>query len=207
MSVIDSLADQVLAVDRALSAAGIAHAFGGALALAYCAEPRATDDIDINIALEPAETDRVLDALPPEIERDGRERDTAERDGQLRVWWGETAIDLFFGFHTFHHQLAARSRLVPFGHAEIPVIDGADLVVCKAMFDRSKDWTDIDSIAKDGRADLDHARRWLADLLGDDAPQVVRLDTVIAAHHVTIETDPTQQRPLQPPAPDLGPDF
>ncbi len=42
-----TLAKRVLAIDHALSS--IPHAFGGALALAYYAEPRATIDIDLNV--------------------------------------------------------------------------------------------------------------------------------------------------------------
>src|SRR5659263_502227 len=39
-----SLPDKVVALDRALDDASIDHAFGGALALAYYAEPRSTVD-------------------------------------------------------------------------------------------------------------------------------------------------------------------
>ncbi|HEY7952208.1 MAG TPA: hypothetical protein VID70_04420 [Solirubrobacteraceae bacterium] len=44
-----SLPDKVLAIHRALAQAKVAHAFGGALALAYYAEPRGTIDIDLNV--------------------------------------------------------------------------------------------------------------------------------------------------------------
>lgn len=47
-----SLVEQVLSIRSALDEHGIAHAFGGALALAYHTKnPRTTSDIDINIAL------------------------------------------------------------------------------------------------------------------------------------------------------------
>src|SRR4051794_41101706 len=42
-------ADKVSSVGEALSEARIPHAFGGALAVAYYGEPRATGDIDVNI--------------------------------------------------------------------------------------------------------------------------------------------------------------
>ena len=47
-----TLAERVVALDAAL--ADVPHAFGGALALAYYAEPRATIDIDLNVFV-PAE--------------------------------------------------------------------------------------------------------------------------------------------------------
>ena len=124
-----SLVGKVIALHRAFDDAGVAHAFGGAIALAYYAEPRATKDIDVNVAVEPFETDRLLAALPAGVERIGDERENAERDGQLRLWWGATPLDLFLGFHEFHRQLAENARLVPFADTSIPVIDGADLVV------------------------------------------------------------------------------
>jgi hypothetical protein len=44
---VSSLPEKVVAIDRALD--DVPHAFGGALALAYYAEPRATVDIDLNV--------------------------------------------------------------------------------------------------------------------------------------------------------------
>ena len=47
-----ALVGKVLALHRAFEAAGVIHAFGGALALAYwTADPRATADIDVNVSL------------------------------------------------------------------------------------------------------------------------------------------------------------
>ena len=44
-----TFAQTVLAVHDHLIGAGVEHAFGGALALAYYAEPRATADVDVNV--------------------------------------------------------------------------------------------------------------------------------------------------------------
>ena len=60
-----ALPDKVLAIHKALSKAKIAHAFGGALALAYYAEPRATIDIDVNVFVAPAAYATVERALAP----------------------------------------------------------------------------------------------------------------------------------------------
>lgn len=47
---------KLLTAHNALAAAGIDHAFGGAIALAYCTgEPRATADLDINIFSPPSD--------------------------------------------------------------------------------------------------------------------------------------------------------
>jgi hypothetical protein len=52
-----SLPEKIVAIDEAL--AEIPHAFGGALALAYYAEPRATVDIDINVFIPATEARRL----------------------------------------------------------------------------------------------------------------------------------------------------
>src|ERR1700733_9880149 len=97
-----TLAQRVLALEHALS--GIPHAFGGALALAYYAEPRATIDIDLNVFV-PAE--RFADVATPLAELGAAADDPAaagiaRRDGQVRVMWDETPIDIFFAYDAFH---------------------------------------------------------------------------------------------------------
>ena len=44
-----SLSEKVLLIEEGLRQRRIPHAFGGALALAYYATPRATIDIDVNV--------------------------------------------------------------------------------------------------------------------------------------------------------------
>jgi len=59
------LTAKILALHQALTEADIAHAFGGALALAFCTEePRATQDIDVNVFLGTDRIDALIDALP-----------------------------------------------------------------------------------------------------------------------------------------------
>src|SRR4029079_9320585 len=52
-----NLAERIVALDEAL--ADVPHAFGGALALAYYAEPRATVDIDLNLFVPATDYDDV----------------------------------------------------------------------------------------------------------------------------------------------------
>ncbi len=57
------LGERLIGVDTALREAAIPHAFGGAIALAYCTEePRGTRDLDVNIFMEPGRADEVFDA-------------------------------------------------------------------------------------------------------------------------------------------------
>jgi hypothetical protein len=161
--------DKVLALDDALGKARIDHAFGGALALAYYAEPRATVDIDINLF---AATDlwlRVAEALAPlGVATGAVDTDALARDGQGRLWWGRTPVDLFFEYDPIHEEMSEAARKVPFGDSTIPILGPEHLAVCKAMFDRPKDWIDIEQmlVAANG-FDPEKVDSWLRRMVGD----------------------------------------
>lgn len=171
-----SLPDKVVAIDGALDAAGIAHAFGGAIALAYYAEPRATVDVDVNVFVGPDGIDAVRAALSPlgvaVLPLDDARTDEAPvaRDGQTRWWWGRTPVDVFFSYDAVHDAMRDAVRDVPFGDDRIPVLGPEHLVVCKVVFDRDKDWLDITQVLTAvPDVDIAEVRRWLAHLLsGDD---------------------------------------
>lgn len=169
------LAERLLAIDAALTAAGIQHAFGGAIALAYCTgEPRATIDLDVNVFLPAEEFDRGLAALPSAITATADNRAELAAAGQTRTWWDATPVDLFFDTHPFHAVAAARRRQVPFAGATIPVLDCTTLAVFKAFFNRTKDWADLEAMADAGQLDVDAVGGFLRNLLGDD-PRLDRL--------------------------------
>ena len=181
------LGDRLLAVHDALDTAGIAHAFGGAIALAYCTEePRGTRDIDVNIFVPSGDAARAIAALPPGVTYSDDDIAAVHRDDQVRLWWDDTPVDLFFEAHEFHRDIATRVRDVAFEGRSIPVIDCMSLVVFKAMFNRTRDWADIEAIVDAGTFDAEEATRWLDELLGADDPVTDRLRT--------ITVDPESQR-------------
>jgi hypothetical protein len=166
---VSSLAEKLLALDAALTRAGFAHAFGGAIALAYCTqEPRGTRDLDVNVFARPSRAGEILRALPREVSVDDADIRTARREGQVRVWWADTPIDLFLDVHRFHRRAAEGVRTVPFSGREIPVLGCTALVLFKALFDRTRDWADIEAVADAGAANLDEASAWVAQVLGAD---------------------------------------
>ena len=89
--------------------------------------------------------------------------DVVERDGQVRLAWDDTPVDLFFSYDRFHDAAAKGVRVVPFADTTIPILAAEHLVVCKVIFDRPKDWVDIDAMRADATA-LDAAEilRWVA---------------------------------------------
>ena len=163
------LADRMLAVHDALEEGGFPHAIGGAIALGYCVlEARATQDVDVNVFVEPWRTREVFNVLPREIEYEGRDLERAERDGQVRLLWEQTPIDLFFNVLPFHDDVARNVRHVSFGDRTIPVLSCTALAVFKAMFSRPRDWVDIEAMVEARSLDLDEARRWVLEMVGDD---------------------------------------
>ena len=60
-----SLADKIVALHSALAAGRLPHAFGGALALAWCTHrARGTIDIDVNVFVDAGKSRSVVAALP-----------------------------------------------------------------------------------------------------------------------------------------------
>lgn len=194
---------KLLAIHVALDIAGIGHAFGGAIALAYAVgDPRVTNDIDINITVPASEVERVLDALPPQIVAKSDVVERIRSVGQDRLRWGDVPVDLFFPQHEFHAVVAARTRMEPFFGTAIPVISPTDLAVFKTMFDRSKDWPDIEAMLRAGSVDTAEALYWVRQILGADHPNTARLDHLTKSVSSSIpgaddDTDPNVWSPLR----------
>jgi Nucleotidyl transferase AbiEii toxin, Type IV TA system len=176
-----TLAERIVALDTAL--ASFPHAFGGALALAYYAEPRATIDIDLNVFVTVDEFPVVaaqLVALGTAAE-DPLVAEQVRNNGQARVMWDATPVDLFFAYDAFHEAAKAARRNVPFADREIPILAVEHLVVCKVVFNRAKDWVDIDAIVAAGTAvDLGEVLRWVGRILGDEDPRYDRIAAVLS---------------------------
>jgi hypothetical protein len=170
-----TLAQRVLAIEGALS--DVPHAFGGALALAYYAEPRATIDIDLNVFVP---VERFSEVAGPLVQLGAAADDPSiaalvRRDGQVRVMWDATPIDLF-SYDAFHDAAGAARHLVPFGDGTIPILAADHLIVCKAVFNRPKDWVDVDSmLAAETNIDAAEVLRWVARITGDEDPRYNRI--------------------------------
>jgi hypothetical protein len=177
-----SLPDKVVAIHDGLRAARIGHAFGGALALAYYAEPRATIDVDLNVFVAPDAHAAVHAALAPLGVVDEVDEAALLRDGQCRWWWGRTPVDVFFAYDELHDAMRRAVRRVPFGDTTIVVLAPEHLTVCKAVFDRPKDWLDIEQILV-CEADLDVAevQRWLSRIAGPGDRRTQRFGELVEA--------------------------
>jgi hypothetical protein len=177
---VTALFDKLLAIEAALAAAAIPHAFGGAIALGFhIVEPRATADIDVNLFIGDDTARSLFAVLPAEITWTETDVHEVETTGQVRLFWDDTPVDLFFATHAFHLYAAAHVEVVPFDGTEIPVLGATELTVFKAFFDRRKDWADIEAMIDAGSVDVHGALGWLVDLLGGDDHRVAELRTML----------------------------
>jgi hypothetical protein len=175
-----TLVGKLLAVHAALDAAGVPHAFGGAIALAfYTEEPRGTRDVDVNIFVDQRRCAAALAALPPGVDVQPEAVERIAEDGQTRLWWGDMPLDVFFNTIPFHEQAAAHVRREVFAGQEIPILGPIELVVFKALVDRTKDWADIEAVVAAELVDLRAVQAALAEMLGADDLRLTRLEEAV----------------------------
>jgi hypothetical protein len=171
-----NLPRKIVAIHERLASAGIDHAFGGALALAWCTErARGTIDIDLNLFVSKEQARQVLEALPKGLVWTETDLTLLDRDGQARLSWDETPVDVFFNTTAFHEQLSSRVRWEPFAGRQLPFLSCRDLAVFKAVFNRTRDWADLEDMADAGTLDRQAVLGVLADHLGGRDPRVEKL--------------------------------
>lgn len=174
------LVEKLFSIHDSLTEAGLAHAFGGAIALAYCVEePRGTRDLDVNIFIDASQAESVLGSLPRGVRVRKKDVSSVKRDGQARLDWDGTPIDVFLNNVPLHDAVAASVVWVSLEGRDIPVLDCASLAIFKAFFDRTKDWADLEAIAIATPEDIESAAATIADLVGDDDTAVEKLKALL----------------------------
>jgi hypothetical protein len=175
------LPEKIVSIHDALAGAGLPHAFGGALALAWCTErARGTIDIDVNVFVGTDQVARVLAALPDAVVHTHDDEQRLTADGQVRLWWGGTPVDVFLDTTAFHVDVGRRIRNEPFGDHELPFLACRDIAVFKAFFDRTKDWADLEEMQAAGTLDVPAVLGVLVHHLGPDDARVERLRRLAA---------------------------
>ena len=117
----------------------------------------------------------VLAALPDGVAWSAADLAVVERDGQTRLWWDTTPVDLFVNTSEFHEQVAERCRREPFAGVDVPFLACVDLAVFKAFFSRTKDWADLEEMVGAGTLDVDRVVGVLTRYLGPTDERIDRL--------------------------------
>lgn len=170
------LPEKIVAIHLALEDGELPHAFGGALALAWCTQrARGTIDVDVNVFVDAHHARAAAAALPQGVTWSETDIQLLERDGQARLWWDSTPVDVFLDTTDFHRQAATRVRYETFAGEVLPFLSCLDLAVFKAFFNRTKDWADLEEMVAAGSLDTDRTVGILARYLGADDERITRL--------------------------------
>ncbi len=176
--------EAALRMAEALSNAGVPFAVGGALALAVAGYVRATVDVDLDVFVEPADYERLMDVL----EHAGCSFDRARaleqaRDGStIFVRLGPWRIDLFVPTIPFYEEARRRVVMAPLLGRPTPFLDAESLAVFKLLFDRPKDILDLERLAAVLGSRFDHAwvRAQVVEMMGEDDVRIAELDRIVA---------------------------
>jgi hypothetical protein len=179
---LSTLVEKIVALHRALHKAQLPHAFGGALALAWCTErARGTIDIDLNVFVSLEEIRAVTATLPDGIACSEAQIGSLERDGQVRLWWDRTPVDLFLNTTPLHREAMSRSRLESFGGTQVPFLSCRDIAIFKAFFNRTRDWADLEDMQAAGTLEAENVIAVLVQYLGADDERVKKLSELARA--------------------------
>lgn len=146
---------------------------GGLVVLAYSI-PRATEVIDLTLALKRDGLPALYDALEeqcyavPEPYRSGWVDQVKDlKLIKLKRYVGDHAIDvdLFLAESPFQEEMLRRARVAEVGERQLSVASPEDLVLLKLIAGRPRDWIDRgDLFFTQGDLDLEYMRRWAAEL-------------------------------------------
>lgn len=171
----------IVAIHDQFDRADIPHAFGGALALGYVAEPRGTVDIDVNVFLTPDDMNRVTNALAVLGFRPSTPDGDAPPIAGVRFDHPEHPfpVDVFPSLHDRYSHIEQRRKFHPFGRGRdlLPFLSAEDLCVFKLSFSRPKDWVDLQAVVSARPAlDIDYIEGQAVALRGPTMyPRVARL--------------------------------
>jgi len=167
---------------------GCSYAIGGALALAYSSEPRATLDIDVTLFIPVEDKQRAVEVLEA-CQCDFRTVDLLQGfadHGFAQVRFQEIRVDVFLPLNDFYQAAEQRRQKVQMAGREVYVWDAATLCVFKLMFFRLKDFADIEAILRAQGKQLDRA--WIGqqveELFGKRDPRVARWQELAEANPV-----------------------
>ena len=168
----------------ALEAEGIEYAIGGAIALGYYANPRATVDVDINIFVPPREGLSVVLGLLSRVgfaaDNPATVEQTAADDGQFRGRIENVRVDVFMPAIEYYASLSDRIREVSLLGSPIFVLGPEDLLTLKMMFFRRKDVADAEAVLRGAESlDLERVRKKLVEFVGESDERVREWDVLV----------------------------
>ncbi len=168
------LVQLVLLVAGVLEAQGIPYAVGGAVANNYWGAVRATQDLDVLVAIPAVKIPPFMDRLREQgfllcsgeqllpLE-DAKAVEHLQRDHLLVLERRGIRLEVFTPALPLQDSVLARARPLPFAGGTIRVTSAEDLILLKTAFGREKDFRDIKGILWDqkDRLDMAYLRSWM----------------------------------------------
>ena len=97
------------------------------------------------------------------------------RDGQVRLDWSGTPLDIFLDTTEIHTQAARCVSWERFAGHSLPFLSCFHVALFKAFFNRTKDWADLEAMRDAGTLDVERVRAVLIQYLGDDDERLAPL--------------------------------
>lgn len=129
----------------------------------------------MNVFVGNEQAELVLSALPEGVEHSPKLLTALRRDGQVRLWWNKTPVDVFLNSTSFHLEVAERVCWETFMGQALPFLSCHDLAVFKAFCNRTKDWADLEEMLAAETMDRDAVAAVLIGFLGAADERVARL--------------------------------
>lgn len=169
-------------IGRALEAAGIDYAIGGALALGVHGALRATRDVDVNVFTEPNRLGEVLSSLSlTGVAVDARAAvEEAEREGWFACWHGAVRIDVFVPSIDFSWEAGRRRVQRDFAGTRLWFLSVESLCVFKLLFFRTKDLADLEQLLLTATVDAAWVRETVRAMMGEEDPRIAAWDRITA---------------------------
>ena len=149
-----------------LERAGIPYMIIGGQAVLVHGEPRLTNDIDVTLALEPIEAEKILELLPsihlvPLVDR---VTEFLQETFVLPAQHEETGIrvDFIFSLSDYEREAIARAVTTRIGSAKVRVATVEDVIIHKLVAARPRDIEDVRGLlAKNPQYDEQYILKWM----------------------------------------------
>ena len=197
------LLDVALGLADLLDELRVEYAFGGAIAQNYWGTVRATDDVDILVALPRIRFQEVERRLNETgftmIDPQGRPKPISvesmvaqERERHLFVVYKDLVkVEVFLPFLQLQHSILRRAVKLTLGNRAVPISTAEDIILLKMAFHREKDLLDVRGILwnQGGKLDLAYLREWAQKTLADE--RIAELETWIERYRAA-RRDPSR---------------
>ena len=114
--------------------------------------------------------------MPEDVHWSKKDLDMMLAEGQVRLKWDNTPIDLFLNTMKLHEHMSRRVRWESFAGESLPFLTCQDIAVLKVFFNRTKEWADLEAMLEAGTVKVPQITATIIDYLGADDERVKSLE-------------------------------